>query len=272
MSARQQPEKIETKKKETRKVETAAVEAPADLIPVFIMGKRYEVPETLTIQKAVEYAGYQYIRSSGCRGGICGACATVFRTKDDFRLKIGLACQTVVEPDMYLVHIPFVPANKKVYDLEELRATLDDVKKVYPGVFRCLGCNTCTRACPMELPVMDYIQAMKRGDIAECATLSQSCIMCGICALRCPAEIQQFNVAMLARRLMGRYIQPRAEHLARRCEQIEAGRFDAMMEELLTCEEAELKKRYAEREWEPEPYENPNWHPKETKHLILDGD
>jgi ferredoxin len=254
---------------------SAAVAAVVEMVPVFIMGKRYEVPATLTIQKAVEYAGYQYIRSSGCRGGICGACATVYRTQDDFRLKIGLGCQTVVEPDMYLVHIPFVPANKKVYDLEALRPTLDDVKRIYPGVFRCLGCNTCTRACPMDVPVMDYIQAMKRGDIAECARLSQSCIMCGICALRCPAEIQQFNVAMLARRLYGRYIQPRAEHLATRCEQIVAGRFDAMMEELVALsegDEAELRRRYQEREWEPESYEDPNWHPKDTRHLVLGGD
>ena len=40
------------------------------MIPVFIMGKRYEVPEGLTIMKAMEYAGYQFIRGCGCRGGI----------------------------------------------------------------------------------------------------------------------------------------------------------------------------------------------------------
>ena len=43
------------------------------------MGKRYEVPSSLTIQKALEYAGYQLIRGCGCRGGICGACGTVYR-------------------------------------------------------------------------------------------------------------------------------------------------------------------------------------------------
>ena len=44
-----------------------------NLIPIFVMGKRYDVPDSLTIQKAMEYAGYQLIRGCGCRGGICGA-------------------------------------------------------------------------------------------------------------------------------------------------------------------------------------------------------
>ncbi|MDH4067880.1 MAG: hypothetical protein OEU97_02990, partial [Dehalococcoidia bacterium] len=41
----------------------------AKLIPIYIMGKRYEVPEGLTIMKAMEYAGYILIRGCGCRGG-----------------------------------------------------------------------------------------------------------------------------------------------------------------------------------------------------------
>ena len=78
-----------------------------DLVPIFIMGKRYEVPSTLTIQKAFEYAGYQLIRGCGCRGGICGACATVYRMPDSPKIYVGLACQTVVQPNMYLAMVPF---------------------------------------------------------------------------------------------------------------------------------------------------------------------
>ncbi|NQT05294.1 MAG: 2Fe-2S iron-sulfur cluster binding domain-containing protein, partial [Dehalococcoidia bacterium] len=84
----------------------------AKLIPVYVMGKRYMVPETLTIMKALEYAGYRFIRGCGCRGGICGACATVYRKPGDYHIRVGLACQTVVEPDMYLTQIPFYPANR----------------------------------------------------------------------------------------------------------------------------------------------------------------
>ncbi len=43
-----------------------------NLVPIFIMGKRYLVPDSLTIQKAMEYAGYQLIRGCGCRGGATG--------------------------------------------------------------------------------------------------------------------------------------------------------------------------------------------------------
>ena len=85
------------------------------LIPVYVMGKRYEVPETLTIMKAMEYAGFKFIRGCGCRGGICGACATVYRKAGDYRLRVGLACQTVVEPNMYLTQIPFYPANRATW-------------------------------------------------------------------------------------------------------------------------------------------------------------
>ena len=72
----------------------------AKMIPIYIMGREYMVPETLTIMKATEYAGYQYMRGCGCRGGICGACGTFYRFLGDYKLKTGLACQTVAQPNI----------------------------------------------------------------------------------------------------------------------------------------------------------------------------
>jgi hypothetical protein len=57
----------------------AILPAGAKTIPIYVMGKRYEVPETLTIMKAMEFAGFKFLRGAGCRGGICGACPTVYR-------------------------------------------------------------------------------------------------------------------------------------------------------------------------------------------------
>lgn len=56
------------------------------MVNVFVMGKKYEVPASLTIMKALEYAGYKLVRGCGCRNGFCGACATIYRIKGDREL------------------------------------------------------------------------------------------------------------------------------------------------------------------------------------------
>lgn len=227
-------------------------EPEEDNVPIYIMGKRYEVPKNLTIMKAMEYAGYRFVRGAGCRGGFCGACGTVYRTKGDYKLKAGLACQTVVEKDMYLTQIPFFPANKAIYDIERIEPTAEEVIKLYPEIFRCVSCNTCTKICPQEIEVMNYVNAALRGDISKTADLSFDCIMCGLCAARCPAEIVQYNVAILCRRLYARHIAPKAKHLEERVKEISEGKFDEEVEKLMKLDEKKLRKLYKERDIEPQ--------------------
>ncbi len=222
-----------------------------DLIPIFIMGKQYEVPSTLTIQKALEYAGYQLIRGCGCRGGICGACATVYRMPGSPKIYVGLACQTVVQPDMYLTMIPFFPANRAVYDIDEVQPGAQALLNVYPELAKCMGCNTCTRSCPMDIPVMEYVSAALRGDVEQAAELSMSCVMCGICASRCPAELGQYNIAILCRRLTAKHLRPRADHVHEMVERIEAGRYEKALNELMSADLETLRRLYVERELEP---------------------
>ncbi len=226
-------------------------EVEEKLIPVYIMGKRYMVPPSLTIMKAMEWAGYTLVRGVGCRGGFCGACATAYRVRGDERLYFGLACQTVVRPDMYLGQIPFFPTQHAAYALAELEAVAATVWQLYPQVLRCLGCGTCTKACPQELDVKGYMAALMRGDIAAAADKSFDCIMCGLCAARCPAEESQYNLAILARRLYGRYLAPRSQHLAERIAEVEQGAFAQSLAELKSADKETLKKRYAERDIEP---------------------
>ena len=237
-----------------------------DLVPVFIMGKRYDVPSSLTIQKAMEYAGYQLIRGCGCRGGICGACGTVYRFPGSYKIEVGLACQTLVQPHMYLTQIPFFPATKSIYDLEKVKPTLETLVKAYPELLRCLQCNTCTKSCPMDIQVMDYIAAAMRGDIAKLAQLSFDCVMCGLCTSRCPAELCQYNIAILGRRLYGKYIAPRAEHLSSMVRRIEEGRYEKMIQELMAADEETLKRLYTGREIEPEQA-GEDWTPKDKTYL-----
>lgn len=222
------------------------------MIPIYIMGKRYDVPPSLTIMKSMEWAGFSLVRGVGCRGGFCGACGTVYRIKDDPKLYFGLACQTVVKPEMYLAQIPFFPAKRASYDITKIKAQATTLFMLYPETLRCLGCGTCTKACPQELDVKGYMAAAMRGDITAVANMSFDCIMCGLCSARCPAEEPQYNIAILSRRLYGRYLAPRSEHLETRVADIRSGNFDAEMEELKKKTLDELKQLYKARDIEPQ--------------------
>jgi formate hydrogenlyase subunit 6/NADH:ubiquinone oxidoreductase subunit I len=246
-------------------METASVvtEVAAEKIPIYIMGKRYDVPATLTIMKAMEHAGYQYIRGCGCRGGVCGACATVYRKAGDYKIYTGLACQTVVEPEMYLTQIPFYPANRAAYDFEAVEPTPETVYKLYPELFRCVACNACSKVCPMDVEVLDYVSALKRGDIEAATRISFDCIQCGLCASRCMGEMAQYHVAQLARRLYGGKLAPKAEHLQQICEAIDAGTFTEPIAKLKFMDLEELKKVYTSREMEPH-MSGEDWRPSDS--------
>lgn len=221
------------------------------MVDIYIMGKHYQVPEGLTVMTALEYCGYRMVRGCGCRAGFCGACATVYNFKNDPQLRFDLACQKTVEPDMYLTQIPFFPAVKAIYDLEAVKAAGDQVLSLYPELVKCFGCNTCTKACPQDLEVMWYISDALRGDLREVTVKSFDCVMCGLCATRCPQGIVPYNVALLCRRLHGRYLAPTSRHLEDRIAEIEAGKYDAELKELENMEEGKLKRLYAQRDIEP---------------------
>ena len=238
-------------------------------IPIFVMGKKYDVPVSLTIQKALEYAGYQLIRGCGCRGGICGACGTVYRFPDSYRIEVGLACQTVVQPNMYITQIPFFPGNKATYNIQKLEPTSSSIAALYPEIFKCIGCGTCTRSCPMDIDVMEVISRAIRGDIAGAAELSFDCVMCGICSARCPAEEVQYNIEILIRRLYGRHIAPEAKHVKRAVENVEKKKYDKDLKELIAMKPDKLKKIYNEREIEPDMADE-FWEPKDKKYISVD--
>ena len=238
----------------------------AELIPVFIMGKRYMVPESLTIMKAMEYAGYRLVRGCGCRGGICGACSTVFRIAGDYKIYTGLSCQTVVQPNMYLAQIPFYPALRAEYDYADLPAMAETIQQLYPEVFRCVACNACTKVCPMDIEVMDYIAAAKRGDLKMVSELSFDCIQCGLCAGRCMAELPQHHIAQLARRLYAGKMVPRSEHLEKAVENVAGGKFRDSIDKLKKTNEETLKKIYTGREKEPAMTDE-SWRPESNEGL-----
>ncbi|MFX1511551.1 MAG: 4Fe-4S dicluster domain-containing protein [Promethearchaeota archaeon] len=233
-------------------VKNSKQEITANMIKVYIMGQGYEVPEGLTIMKAMEYAGYLFMRGAGCRAGFCGACGTVYRLKDDYHLQPALACQTAVEDGMVLAQIPFVPAKKALYDINELKPEEyeNPMLVFYPEIARCVSCSTCNKACPQDLEVMDYIQAALRGDIEETARLSFDCLQCGLCSIRCPAEIKHYHVGQLARRLYGKYMSETPESLDKRVDEVEKAVYDKEVDEWIQLDLEDLKKTYSTRDME----------------------
>lgn len=224
-----------------------------EMVDIYIMGKKYMVPASLTIMNAMEFAGYELKRGCGCRAGFCGACATVYRIAGHYELKVGLACQTRVEHEMYLAQIPFFPALKAFYDIEDLEPKASSISRYYPEIYRCIGCNSCTKVCPQDLNVMQCIAHAQRGDLYRCASESFDCIMCGLCASRCPAHIVQYYVGILARRLYGRHILAKSIHLQQRVDEIIEGKYTAGLEALMAAGLEELKAAYNNRDIETEP-------------------
>ncbi|MFC2160991.1 4Fe-4S dicluster domain-containing protein [Acidobacteriota bacterium] len=226
------------------------VEPIKKMATVYIMGKAHKVPADATIMGAIEYAGYLIKRGAGCREGFCGACATVYRLPGDYKIYTGLACTTIVEDEMWLTQLPSFPGNKAVYDIKKIQPNVATIQKMYPEVFRCVACNTCTKSCPQDLEVMDYVQAAMQGDIERVMDLSFDCLSCGLCAVRCPAEIVQYNVGILGRRLYGRYLALESKQLKKRIREVKNQKFDKELKKLMKMEEKALKKLYYDRDME----------------------
>ena len=227
--------------------------AEKEMATIYIFGKKYDVPAELTIMNAMEYAGYQLKRGCGCRNGFCGACATIYRIKGQNQLQTCLACSKKVENDMYIATLPFFPLVKQIYDINKIKPEQQIMMQLYPEIYSCVGCNACTRACPQNLQTMQYIAYAQRGDFAKCADLSFDCVMCGCCSSRCPAGISHPQVAELARRINGKYIQPECQHLIDRVKEIDAGKCEKDIKKFVdmsTKDLAKIKELYNTREIE----------------------
>ena len=221
-----------------------------NMVNVYFFGKKYSVPAELTIMTAMEYAGYTLKRGCGCRHGFCGACATIYRIKGQNELKTCLACQTKVEEGMYVASIPFFTTDKRTYNIEELQPNQQVMMELYPEIYSCIGCNACTKACTQDLNVMQYIAYAQRGELEKCAEESFDCVSCGCCSVRCPAGISHPMVGLLARRLTGKYIAPKSEHLEKRVEEIHEGKYDDLIEQIMQKPITDMQELYNNREIE----------------------
>ncbi|MBD0305542.1 MAG: (2Fe-2S)-binding protein [Nitrospiraceae bacterium] len=216
------------------------------MVSVEIAGKTYQVPEGITVIKALWYTGQEVIRGAGCLGGFCGACATYYRTKDDPKVKTCLACQTAVEDGMSFSMVPPFPARKATYDITELQDPKQDLFTLYPEAPLCRNCNACTEACPQGIDVREGVWRAVFGDFKTTSELFMDCVMCGLCNPVCIADIAPNLVGLYASRAQGAHFTEKPERLYHRIKEIEDGRYEAEWDRVLKMNEQELKEACAE--------------------------
>ncbi len=219
-------------------------------VSIYLFGKKYEAPDNLTIIKAFEYCGYELTNGVGCRHGFCGACATIYRIRGERELHYCLACETKIQDNMYIATLPYFPLEKQTYDLDKVEPNMQLMADLYPEIYSCVRCNTCTQTCPKGIDVMQYIADAQVGDFKACAAESFDCVMCKSCSSRCPAKISHSEVAMLARRINGKYIAPEAKHLTDMVDGVKNGTLLDDATAMMNKSEEELKELYNSREIE----------------------
>ncbi len=211
------------------------------MVTVEIEGKPFQVPAGVTLMKAMWYAGKEVLRGAGCLGGFCGACATYYRTKDDPKVKTCLACSMAVEDGMSFSFMPAFPARKAIYNLQELKDPKQDLFELYPEAPLCRNCNACTEACPQKIDVREGVWKAVFGDFKAVSDMFMDCVMCGMCAPVCIADIAPNLVAVYASRAQGVHFSEKPEGLATRIKKIADGDYQEDWDRILQLTDEELQ-------------------------------
>lgn len=224
-----------------------AASAAGPTIRLTYLGVPYDVPEGLTIMRALEMVGHMLTHGVGCRAGFCGACSTIYRFSGGNELHVALACQMRAADGMEIFQVPAFPMHRADFDVFSGADPAQEIHRLYPELATCLGCNTCTKSCPVDLDVMGYVGSLLSGDLKRVSELSFDCVSCGLCAFRCPAGITPFTAALHARRAVARSA-VRSPDLAQRVAEIQQGVFAEGLEQLKRLDRAELEAAYHARD------------------------
>lgn len=120
------------------------------------------------IQARLE-AGFSPDVGAGCVGhGSCGSCRAMVRRTGGREVEMVLACETDAEPGM-------------VVSLLSLQ--VDDA------------------ACPRNLSVHQAVVDAAAGRLSPAAAAFDECVMCDLCTVACPEQIDPNHLGMFARRV-----------------------------------------------------------------------
>lgn len=172
-------------------------------ITIELEGRKIKVPEGLTVIEALWDTGHDVKRGVGCLSGLCGACTIAFLEKDGRKVKFGLGCQKVVEEGLNVIMTPYFPSRLARYLLGTMEAPLEQLPEIYGELYTCNDCKACN-ICPEWINVAGVMKAAKGGDYETATEHIMDCIMCGLCASRCPKGIAPQHVALFIQRALAK--------------------------------------------------------------------
>ena len=95
------------------------------LITIELEGRKTQVPAGVTVIEALWDTGHDVKRGIGCLSGLCGACTIAYMEEGARRVKFGLGCQTLVQPNMNVIMLPFFPSRRSLHDKPALAQPAD---------------------------------------------------------------------------------------------------------------------------------------------------
>ena len=169
-------------------------------VEIKVSGKSLLAREGETVMHALWAEGRADEIQTGCVGGVCGACTATVRFPDGRQGGSDLACLRLVEEGMEVFPYPIdaAPSAEPVLspDVEKLRQS-------FPTLDRCTKCESCTKACPMGIPVMESVLRMQKGEFDAVADDFITCIHCGLCRFVCEDRVKPHNMGLWVRRSQG---------------------------------------------------------------------
>ena len=140
---------------------------------------------------------------------------------------------------------PPFPARKATYDLNKLKNPKQDLFELYPETPLCRNCNACTEACPQGIDVREGVWKAVFGDFKSVSETFMSCVMCGMCAPVCIADIAPSLVGVYASRAYGVRETEKPQGLFDRIKAIEEGEYKEDWERVLQMTDEELQQTSA---------------------------
>ncbi|RNC67724.1 MAG: 4Fe-4S ferredoxin [Desulfuromonadales bacterium] len=209
------------------------------IITVELEGRKIKVPAGLTVIEALWDTGHDVKRGIGCLSGLCGACTVAYLEKGNKKVRFGLGCQKVIEEGMNVIMIPCFPCHAARYSLKAPENPLEKLKELYDELYTCNDCRSCN-ICPEWINVAGVMRSAMDGDYESAAAHVTDCVMCGLCASRCPRNIAPHYVALYIQRALARE-RPFPPNLRNRLEGIESFTFDDEWKRIVAMDDDALR-------------------------------